>query len=317
MMVSLDEISILPSSTLVEIESRSQVNPFDENGKLPIFVSPMTCIINKENYHRFSESKVIPILPRNISSCVTDGWVAYSLIDFEKCLDYDLNGKKILIDVANGHMSKIYKLAKIAKERWPGCVLMVGNIANPKIYVECCKAGIDYVRVGIGGGSACTTSVQTGIHASIPWLLKEIKSIRESSYFKSQYSTITKVIADGGINTVAKAIKCLALGADYVMMGKLFAQCVEACGEIAANGERLYYGMASELGQRDLGNVGKNPEGISITVPITKTLNQFENEFESALRSAMSYVGARTLKEFGKKSIVEKQSIFEFNAYNK
>ena len=120
-MFSLNEITLLPSAIPTDIDSRSKVNPFDNNGKLPIFVSPMTCILDNNNFGIFKESKVIPIIPRGVSICKFDdnSWVAYSLVDFEKSLECDLNGMKILIDIANGHMKKIYDLVKVAKSKWP------------------------------------------------------------------------------------------------------------------------------------------------------------------------------------------------------
>ena len=213
---------------------------------------------------------------------------------------------------------------------------MVGNIAHPVMYLQCCLAGVDYVRVGIGGGNGCSTSSQTGVHASLPWLLQGIKSIKseiklgtfdwkgvsseeiEKIRFKGFF---TKVIADGGIDSTAKAVKCLALGADYVMMGKTFAQCEEACGKVInINGQRHheYYGMASAKGQVDIsGGCKKNPEGIITTVPITGDLNSYCNRFESVLRSAMSYTGAHNLEEFKNNTQIAIQSIEEFKSFDK
>lgn len=333
MMYSLSEITLLPSAVPTDIDSRSKVNPFDENSKLPIFVSPMTCILDRDNFNIFNKSKVIPIVPRGVSGCITDSWIAYSLSDFEKSLEYDLSNKKILIDVANGHMEKIYDLVKIAKKKWPTIIIMVGNIAHPSMYTTCCNAGVDYVRVGIGGGNGCSTSSRTGVHASLPWLLEGIKEVKkkmislyysggeESGDYEPTPLFFTKVIADGGIDTTAKAIKCLALGADYVMMGKTFAQCEEACGKVInINGQRHheYYGMASAKGQVDIsGGCKKNPEGIITTVPIIGDLDSYCNKFESVLRSAMSYTGAHNLEEFKNNTQIAIQSIEEFKSFDK
>ena len=338
-MYSLDEVTILASSSPTDIYSRSIVDPYID-GKLPIFVSPMTCILNGENFNIFKHSKVTPILPRRINSEYADDndWVAYSLDDFEKSLNYNLNYKKVLIDVANGHMKRIYDLVKIAKEKWPNVIIMIGNISNPLMYIQCCISGVDYCRAGIGGGNGCSTSVKTGIHTSLQYLLSEIKKIRESistgiitwdkiktveelQEFRKQFKCYTKVIADGGIDRIDKAIKCLALGADYVMMGKTFAQCEEACGKtITVNGQRHheYYGMASSKGQIDIsGGFNKNPEGIITTVPVLYTLDEYCNDFEAALRSAMSYTGAHNLDEFRINTEVAIQSISEFKSYDK
>ena len=314
-MVSLDEISIIPEIT-TEVESRSEVVPY-YGDKLPIFVAPMTCIIDSSNIELFNNSKVTPILPRgNKWNKNTDYWIALSLKEFEEHLNKRTLPKKVLIDVANGHMTKIYALAERCKEKMPEVQLMVGNIANPYIYKTCCDLGIDYVRVGIGGGSACSTSALTGVHASLPWLLSKINKI------KLTYDNPTKVIADGGINTIDKAIKCLALGADYVMMGKLFAQCEEACGKTYdINGcmMRDYYGMASVRGAKDLGKkvTELTAEGIGKLVPVTNTLNNLTNRIEASLRSAMSYCNAPSLAFFIGGPQILIQTINEFKSYYK
>lgn len=333
-MYSLDEVGLIPA-IVSNIRHRADINPFIQSpfggNKLPIFVAPMTCILNANNICEFSKSAVEPILPvggdyglriqlPNGSDWL--GWTAVTLQEF----DYMFNQAKVpanrpyyvLIDIANGHISEVYEMVKHAKDLYPKLSVMIGNIANPQTYIECCKAGIDYIRVGIGGGSGCTTSVQTGIHAGMPWLLTEIQKYKE---FMSANMFKTKVIADGGVNTISKAIKCLALGADYVMMGKCFAECEEACGKtelVLGKKKRIYYGQASKEGQMDrFGKIKSNPEGIAKWIPVKYSLREFTDKFEAALRSAMSYCNANTLNDFIGKVRYEYMSQAEFNAFIK
>lgn len=335
MMYSLDEIGLIPS-VLSSIESRAFVNPYTETGKLPIFVSPMTCIVNANNIETFAMSKVEPILPvlsgglelrkQLPSGDNWEGWTAMTLDEFKHyfcgCAAPEEKKYYILIDVANGHMAELFKCVEDAKQEYGSALtVMIGNIANPGTYIECCKAKIDYVRIGIGGGSGCTTSVQTGIHTSIPYILE---GIREAKFLLGPHSFTTKVIADGGVTNVSRAIKCLALGADYVMMGRCFAQCEEACGELRPPypdmlvKERRYYGQSSEKGQLDrFGKIKSNPEGTDYWIPVTTNLADFTTKFEAALRSAMSYCNAATLNDFIGKVQYEPMSTLEFNAFNK
>ena len=325
-MLSLDEIGLLPSSKPTNIDTRSKTNPFisdptnvqfESDSKLPVFVSPMTSVLNKDNLEYFEKEGFTPIMPRigsfedRLELCKTK-WVAFSLQEFIDICERDLASEQehmyILVDIANGHIGKLYTYARELKQKHPDTVtLMVGNIAHPSLYKDCCEAGIDYVRVGIGGGSVCSTSVQCGVHASLVWMIEEINKLK-----KIIPNPHTKVIADGGINTLDRAIKCLALGFDYVMIGRLFAQAAEACGEVRThikthNGEdiyvnydiinaykdsrisgdfkeayleRKYYGMASEQGQVDIsGGANKNPEGIETWVKIEHRLEEFKKKF--------------------------------------
>ena len=366
MMYSLDEIGLIPAEVST-VKHRADVHPFVQSPfggeKLPVFVAPMTCILNANNICTFSQSKVEPILPvcsgelelriQLPNGSDWQGWAAVTLQEF----DYLFNQAKvpankpyyILIDVANGHMSEMYEMVKHAKDLYSRLTVMIGNIANPMTYIDCCKARVDYVRVGIGGGAGCTTSVQTGIHASMPWLLTEIKRHKVFMKMYEEYNEIdkesirknlgwtyggigdfrTKIVADGGINTIAKAIKCLALGADYVMMGKCFAECEEGTTheiwykDPTSNGRifvphHLYYGQSSEEGQKDrFGKAKSNPEGVSKWIPVTTNLSEFCGKFEAALRSAMSYCNASTLNDFIGKVKYETMTHSEFDAYIK
>lgn len=191
--------------------------------------------------------------------------------------------------------------------------------------------------------SACTTSVLTGHHVSLEYSLKIIKGIKDigksqdgkyisfDDWIKTNGYTKTKVIADGGINSIDKAIKALALGADYVMLGKMLAQCYESCGDKTwkrfigfKNGKPYlyrktnYYGQSSERGQIDrFGYVKSSPEGKEYLIPVNDTISSFVDKFEAALRSSMSYAGAKTLDEFIGKVDYKYQTESEFRAYNK
>ena len=173
-----------------DIKSRSECNPYID-GKLPIFASPMASVVSEENYKIFEANNIIPILPRikeydinyRINKMHQGWWVAVSLKELENDIINDLqttpelNNKdyRICVDIANGHMKYLYDecaLAKtLARKRGINLTIMTGNIANAKTYEWICKHGIykyedkngysyfdcviDYIRVGIGGGSGC------------------------------------------------------------------------------------------------------------------------------------------------------------------
>lgn len=328
MMYSLDEVSIIPS-TFTSVKSRKDIIT-TYTSKLPIFVAPMTCLVDLINFSSFEDSKVIPILPvydinnkelfkQRLTFIQQSKWVALTLNEFEDTfcrnkwnLDKE-NLFNICIDTANGHLHDIYVATKYAKKNFPNLAIMVGNIANPKTYDEICKKysdSVQFIRVGIGGGSGCTTSVQTGVHTSLPYLITEINKIKKS------YANKPLVIADGGVNTIDRAIKCLALGADYVMMGSMFANCKEVGNYNEVKNE--YYGQSSIRGQLDrFGEIRSNPEGLEKIVEINTTLNEVCSKFDAALRSAMSYCNAKTLEEFIGKPKIEYQTLKEFENYMK
>jgi IMP dehydrogenase/GMP reductase len=243
-----NDLCIVPSD-LTTINSRSECNPFYEDGNLPIFASPMASVVNTLNFNLWEREHIIPILPRNINynirlDYIKQGkWVALSLSEFEKLFienDEFMNNMsdiaRICVDLANGHMKHLINLCKIAKDKYQDkLIIMTGNIANPETYKEYCEAGIDYVRCSIGSGSCCTTASNTAVHYPIASLIDEINNVKKSRkhIYDPYYDKFcTKVIADGGIRNYNDVIKALALGADYVMVGGLFASFIESAGEI-------------------------------------------------------------------------------------
>lgn len=242
---NLKDICICPAP-ITTISTRTLCNIYNEDGNLPIFTAPMDTVVNLENLDIWHKYKIIPILPRTIDIntrldyCLhKNEWIAVSLDEFEKYftkksdLSFDNVEKvKVLIDMANGHMCKIYERTKKAKEFldfiFVKSEFMVGNVANPQIfsaqseksYWYCDYA--DYIRVGIGGGTCCTTTSQCGVHYPMASLISEMYNAKGHQ----------KIVADGGIKTYADAIIALALGADYVMIGTTFASLFESASNI-------------------------------------------------------------------------------------
>lgn len=238
-----DDVAIVPAIT-TKIKTRNECNPCDEFGRLPIFVSPMDTVINEGNYDDFARNSLNIVVPRTVplSNRIQmlfeiNNFVAFSLgeakdlfVDdnLEKYVFYDTIkngwGCRICIDLANGHMENLLDIVKAIKMKHPEIVIMTGNIANPKTYIEYEKARVDYVRVGIGGGDGCLTASNTGIYMPYFSLLKEIHEERKKIDGKC------KVIADGGIRGYRDIQKAL-IYADYVMIGSLFNKAFESAGK--------------------------------------------------------------------------------------
>ena len=238
-----DDISIVPA-VISTIESRKECHPYAEFGRLPIFVSPMDTVISEENYDDFARNGLNIVVPRTVNLIKRihmlfeiNNFVAFSLAEakdlfvkdnLEKYVIYETIkngwGCKICIDLANGHMKELLDTVKAIKMRHPEIIIMTGNIANPKTYVEYEKARVDYVRIGIGGGAGCLTASNTGIYMPYFSLLKEINEERKKIDGKC------KVIADGGIKGYRDIQKAL-IYADYVMIGSLFNKAFESAGK--------------------------------------------------------------------------------------
>ena len=165
-----------------------------------------------------------------------EAFASFSLNEAEDILRFvDLKDRTayVCIDIAHGTMNRLYEVCKYLKHHYgQQMIIMTGNVANPSAYVYYANAGIDYLRACIGTGSRCTTSANVGVHYPTATLLDELRMEKERWEIEFGKPAPTKIIADGGIANFDDIQKCLALGADLVMSGSIFAKSWEACGNV-------------------------------------------------------------------------------------
>ena len=328
------DLSIVPCE-MTSLESRKNVNPFINNGMLPIFASPMYSVTNKNNVQMWKDNKITPIVPRTVmwndryDFLMASEWVAYSQKEFNNIFidNYHKIAVKdsvfyVCIDTANAHRKSLYvmisKAKKIAKDNGYTLVVMVGNIANPATYRWICEnAEVDYVRLGIGGGKGCITSTQTAVHYPMASLISECKDIKndieEDRFEFHQYTKcLPYIVADGGIRTNSDIITALALGADYVMCGSVLASLDESAAQIETDPEtnhstKLYFGMSTKKAQNLINAASENPdpnfvaktsEGTVKHLEMTGSVAKWIDNFTDYLRSAMIYTGCDDIEKF-------------------
>ena len=353
---------------------RSDVDPFInvcDREVYPIFVSPMASVTDQNNYKTWIENKLTPVVPRSVQKSennpngltfeermelAKETFVSVSLKEADEDLwhyllknscskkpeDIIKGGRSacnniyyICIDIAHGTLSDLYTICKRIKGEFGDyVVLMTGNVANPAAYSFYADAGIDWMRATIGSGSRCTSSANVSIHYGTATLLDQLNEERKAYAHSHNGNTPTKIIADGGINWFDDIQKALALGADAVMCGKIFAECEEACGEIfyardlhtAENEEcrldtnyidkfgrtvpeqerheykkfREYAGMSTKKMQELISDNKcklKTSEGIIKPVEVKYPVAKWVDNMQSYLRSCMTYTNSHTIKE--------------------
>ena len=317
---------LIEPAHISNISSRKEINPKYYSTSYPIMTAPMDTVINEENSDLFKINGITPILPRisnpGLDYISSKRFLSYSLTDFNRIflentpVCHPQQKNLVLIDVANGHMRALYDSAKTAKEKYGDkMVLMVGNVANPKTFAEYCMIDVDYIRVGIGNGGGCLTTVQTGVGFPMASLIEECYDVKKYMNYPN-----TKIVADGGFKSYSDIIKALALGADYVMLGSIFNKCLESAGETTKeNGEIIdqysmesmdmynadiplyknFRGMSTKDVQKSWGKeILTTSEGVTRKHKVEYTIKSWIDNFDSYLRSAMSYTGKKELHEF-------------------
>jgi IMP dehydrogenase len=178
--------------------------------------------------------------------------------------------------------------------------IMAGNVATYAGADYLASCGVDIIKVGVGGGSVCTTRVKTGFGVPNLTAIKECAKVDRS------------ITADGGIRTPGDIVKALAFGADFVMIGAMLAGTRPTPGPVLNRGGqdrgqikvKVYRGMASDEAQNEYyGGMTewKTAEGISLEIPYRETENDIIADIVGGLRSGLTYGGAANIQELQRK----------------
>lgn len=212
----------------------------------------------------------------------------------------------ITVDVAHGHHSKVKGMVGFIRETFPKTKsdnflglgedivsqrhpkIIAGNVATADGYDFLTDLGVDAVKVGIGGGSICSTRYKTGFH------LPTAYSVWECAKRQGVKGTRNvPIIADGGATHFGDIAKALVLGADMVMSGRWFAECIDSPAKIH-DGKKIYRGSTSFESKGHNNHI----EGHTLAISEGCTYTERLVEIQQALQSAISYAGGKDLSAF-------------------
>ena len=311
--ITFDDVLLVPQYS--DIKSRSEVTLASELSegielRVPIISAPMDTVCGRLMATRLAEFGALGIVHRYntietqtaIVAEASDGGLKNVGAAIGITGDYieraaaliDAGATTLCLDVAHGdHVLMHVGAHNIIDKFGDKAHIMAGNIATYTGALALAQLGVDSIRVGIGGGSICSTRIQTG-HG-----MPTLASVFECVQVKEKFPDL-KIIADGGIKTSGDMVKALAAGADFVMVGSLLAGTAEAPGEIVyKDGEKYksYRGMASKDAQMDWRGKTSSLEGVATVIPYKGQVFPILSGLENGIRSGLSYSGARNLQE--------------------
>lgn len=208
----------------------------------------------------------------------------------------------VVVDTAHGHSQGVLDRVAWCKKHFPDTQVIGGNVSTGDGALALAEAGADGVKIGQGPGSICTTRIVAGV--GVP----QVSAVAAAA--KALEKRGVPVIADGGIRFSGDLAKAIVAGASAVMIGSLFAGTEEAPGEVElfqGRSYKSYRGMGS-LGAMQKGSSDRYfqaeteaeklvPEGIEGRVPYKGPLGSVIHQLLGGLRSAMGYVGCRTIDD--------------------
>ena len=253
--ITFDDVLLIPAYNHHESRRVVDIGMTDKTGKLtlglPIMTSNMDTVTEDAMANFVGERGGIGVLHRFVSvednvsmfkRCRFPSFVSVGTAEAEmeriEALR-DAGAQYFCVDVAHGHAKYVGKMIKRMRMMLPNECIMAGNVATYAGADYLASVHADIVKVGIGPGSVCTTRIKTGF--GVP----QITAIQECA------RADRSIVADGGIRTPGDIVKALAFGADFVMVGGMFAGTRPTPGapildEKGGSSYKVYRGMASK-----------------------------------------------------------------------
>jgi IMP dehydrogenase len=223
----------------------------------------------------------------------------------------------LVIDTAHGHQEKMLSALRTVRALGPTVPVVAGNVVTPDGVRDLVDAGADIVKVGVGPGAMCTTRMMTGVGRP------QFSAVLECAAAATDLGR--HVWADGGVRHPRDVALALAAGASNVMIGSWFAGTYESPGDLHRDSDgRPYkesFGMASARAVRqrtpgedafERARKGLFEEGVSSSRmyldPDRPGVEDLLDTIIAGVRSACTYAGASTLREFHERATVGVQS---------
>ncbi|MEN8193298.1 MAG: guanosine monophosphate reductase [Bacteroidota bacterium] len=301
--LTFDDISLVPTE-VSEIRSRMDETTntifMGEQLSLPIISSPMDSVTGIEMAKELTNLGCMGVLNRfgsTLENIFTNPEESQNIRAVSIALNSDneviekLAEQKLIIciDTANANNVSVLKKCEEIKSQFDVKV-MVGNVAHGATLKQLVDAGADSVRIGIGGGSVCTTSIQTGIG------LGQVSSLLDVYFARKNGNLKIELIADGGVKSPGDVAKALALGADAVMLGRMLAGTRETPGEVIKYQDQLW---KKYRGSASFGVKMKNEfiEGEETMVPYRGVVKNVIDSISDGLKSSMSYMNCNSIDQ--------------------
>ncbi len=305
--LTYDDISLIPTE-VSRIKSRNEANTNCEflgvKLSLPVVSSPMDTVSGIDMAKTLTSLGCMGVLNRfdsSLDEIIKNNQSGNNIIAVSIALNTPpdiieklLEGKQVVcIDTANANNHEVLKKTEEVKNKFKDIKVMIGNIAHGASLQQLEDAGADAVRVGIGSGSVCTTSIQTGIG------IGQVSSLLNVFFSRAEKKLNIKIIADGGIKSPGDVAKAIALGADAVMLGRMLSGTSETPGEVIKyNGQlwKKYRGSASfgvKMRKEFI-------EGEETMVPYKGDVKNVIDSIADGLKSSMSYMNCFNLEELRK-----------------
>lgn len=240
----------------------------------------------------------------------------------------DAGADILCIDSSHGFTEYQGDTLKYIKERWGDSVKVgAGNIVDEDGFKYLVDCGADFIKVGIGGGSICITRQQRSVGRGQATAILEVAKARDQ-YLK-ETGIYIPLCSDGGINHDHQIVLALAMGADFVMLGRYFARFDESPSKKIVEGNKYlkeYWGEGTNRAQNwqryDTGDEKDSltfEEGVDGYVPYAGKLKDNLDITLAKIRATLSTCGAESLKDFqdnAKLTVVSPRTIIEGGAHD-
>lgn len=233
----------------------------------------------------------------------------------------------LCIDSSEGYSEWQYRTLKWIREKYGDSVKVgAGNVVDRDGFMFLAEAGADFIKIGIGGGSICITREQKGIGRGQATAVIEVAAARDE-YFKKT-GVYIPICSDGGIVHDYHVTLALAMGSDFIMLGRYFSRFDESpTNKVNVNGTFMkeYWGEGSARARNwqryDMGGDKKLSfeEGVDSYVPYAGPLKDNVGLTLSKVRHTMCNCGALTIEELQKNAkitLVSATSIIEGGAHD-